>query len=146
MDDHGRELLRQLEELVSGFSPDDRLELVAHLTRTTQESSPRDKAGEQTVLREAQEALTARHEFRPGELVEWKTTLRNRQLPEYGQAAIVLEVLAEPVFDEGEPSDSPYYREPLDIVLGVIDGDGDLAAFHFDGRRFKPVTSKHFRI
>jgi hypothetical protein len=146
VDKRSQELLRQLEALVGDLPPEDRLELVGHLTRTTREPVPRDKAKEQELLREAQEALTERHDFRPGQLVEWKTMLRNRQLPEYGQAAVVLEVLDEPVVNESEPADSPYYREPLDLILGVIDGDGDVAAFHFDGRRFKSLVGRHFKI
>jgi hypothetical protein len=146
VDERSQELLRQLEALVGDLPPEDRLELVGHLTRTTREPAPPDKAEEQRLLTAAQEALEERHNFRSGQLVEWKITLRNRQLPEYGQAAVVLEVLDEPALNEREPADSPYYREPLDLVLGVIDGDGDLAAFHFDSRRFRPLVGRHFKI
>lgn len=146
MDERSQELLLQLEALVGDLPPEDRLELVGHLTRTTREPAPPDKAEEQKLLTDAEEALGEHHDFRAGQLVEWKTTLRNRQLPEYGQAAVVLEVLNEPAVNESEPADSPYYREPLDLILGVIDGNGDLAAFHFDGRRFKPLVGRHFKI
>lgn len=146
MDERSQELLRQLEALVEDLAPEDRLELVGHLTGTAREPAPLDKADEQELLRKAQGALTEGHDFTPGELVEWKLPLRNRQLPEYGQAAVVLEVLDEPVVNESEPADSPYYREPLDLVLGVIDGDGDLAAFHFDKRRFRPLVNRQYKI
>jgi len=42
----------------------------------------------------------------------------------------------------GNDSGSPYFREPLDIVLGFLNGDGDFITYHFDSRRFAPVIEQ----
>lgn len=139
MAERDEDLLRQLEALVGRLPPEDRLDLVAHLTRTSAPPAARDRTEEARLLSDASEALGVHHDFVRGQFVEWKPNLRNRDLPGYGQPAVVLEVLATPLIDEREPSDSPFYREPLDLVLGLLDGDGDLAAIHFDSRRFKPA-------
>ena len=122
-----------------GLDPAERLEVVEQLTRAAKGPDLAEPGAERQALLEAHRRLAERHAFSIGELVRWKPGLRNRPLPECEQLAIVLEVLERPVENAGEPTESPYFREPLDLVLGVIDGDGDLAAFHFDGRRFEPA-------
>ena len=87
-------------------------------------------------------ALSKRHTFKPGQLVTWKSGFRNRRVPVYGECAIVVSVLPEPVLDPEERSaGSPLFREPLDIVLGILDEDGELLMYHFDSRRFEPFES-----
>jgi hypothetical protein len=86
------------------------------------------------------ERFMRRHEFRPGQLVCWKPELKNRKYPAYGECGVVVEVLPEPIMDGGNDSGSPFFREPLDIVLGFLDGDGDFITYHFDSRRFAPVV------
>jgi len=88
------------------------------------------------------ERFMRRHEFQPGQLVRWKPELKNRKYPAYGECGVVVSVLAEPVMDAGNDSGSPYYREPLDIVLGFVDGDGDFITYHFDSRRFAPILEE----
>lgn len=83
-----------------------------------------------------------RHKFRPGQLVCWKPELKNRKFPAYGECGVVVEVLRTPVTDGGNDSGSPYFREPLDIVLGFLDGNGDFITYHFDSRRFAPVLKR----
>jgi hypothetical protein len=88
------------------------------------------------------ERFMRRHDFRPGQLVCWKAELKNRKYPAYGECGVVVKVLPEPVMDAGNDSGSPYFREPLDIVLGFLDGDGDFITYHFDSRRFAPVIEQ----
>lgn len=94
------------------------------------------------VLRERFETLTTHYRFKPGDLVGWKPGLRNRKVPSYSAPTIVVEVLDEPILDRGEESGSTYYREPHDLILGVLwdrePGRGDFVTFHFDSRRFQP--------
>jgi len=92
-------------------------------------------------LKAALEQLQTRHKFRVGQLVQWKRCMKNRRRPSMGEPAIVVEVLEEPVFDtspENSGAATPYFREPLDIQLGILDEDGDFSTFHFDSRRFEP--------
>lgn len=78
------------------------------------------------------------HTFSAGQLVRWKHGLRNKRLPLDNQPAVVVELLKEPVVNQEVGPGSPYFREPLDIVLGVLDEDGDFLLFHHDSRRFMP--------
>lgn len=88
------------------------------------------------------ERFMRRHEFKPGQLVCWKAELKNRKYPAYGECGVVVSVLPVPVMDATANSGSPYFREPLDIVLGFVDGDGDFVTYHFDSRRFAPVAER----
>ncbi len=90
-------------------------------------------------LRRGVDLLLQPHEFSPGQLVQWKPGLRNKRRPAYGEAAVVASILALPAHDTDDAS-SPYFKEPLDIVLGMLDADGDLVLYHFDSRRFEPFA------
>lgn len=76
--------------------------------------------------------------FRPGQIVQWKPGMKNRLIPVYGEPAIVMEVLNPPVFDPNKDLDgTSLYREPLNLVLGIQEADGDFLTFHYDARRFE---------
>lgn len=75
------------------------------------------------------------HDFQTGQIVKWKKGLKNKKLPEENQPAIVLEVLDKPLYLEGD-SGSPYFREPLALVLAILDDEGDFMTFYYDKRRF----------
>jgi hypothetical protein len=81
------------------------------------------------------------HIFHKGQLVRWKAGLKNRAAPAYNEAVLVREILAAPVFDIEASScaGSPYFREPLTLVLALLDHDGDFVELRYDGRRFEPV-------
>lgn len=76
--------------------------------------------------------------LQPGMFAVWKTGLKNRRTPDYGVPMVVVEVLAEFTRDAEHGPGSMYYREPLDLVLGFIDDDGDFCTLHYDSRRFEP--------
>ena len=79
-------------------------------------------------------------EVKPGDLVQWKQGLKNRRLPEYDEPVVVIKVLPETTYSTNEDAGSAYFQEPLTMVLGVMDSDGELVAFHFDGARFMPFA------
>lgn len=74
--------------------------------------------------------------FKPGDLVTWKLGLKNKRRPSDSEFAVVVEVLPGPVFDSNKGASLAYFREPLDIRLGLLDEDGDFTVYHFDSRRF----------
>lgn len=76
--------------------------------------------------------------LRPGMMAMWKPGMKNRRFPHYGDPAIVVEVLDPPILDHEEEAGSTYYREPLDLLLGILHKDGDFLVYHFDSRRFQP--------
>lgn len=99
-----------------------------------------------SVLRERYALLKRGHVFNEGDLVCWKPGLRNRRHPAYGTPAIVLEVLEQPIFDSEQESGSTYFREPFDLVLGLIWNErparGEFLAFHANSARFQPWTQE----
>jgi hypothetical protein len=82
------------------------------------------------------------HDLKPGDFVEWKPGLKNRKRPNYGEAAVVVEVLEKPIVNTKFDSASSYFNEPLDLVIGLFDRDEELIIFHFDKRRFRPVSDE----
>lgn len=74
-------------------------------------------------------------EFKPGDLVVWKDGMMNKKIPAIGEVVVVTQVLKEPIVNPAEAG-SAYFQEPLDLVLGRIDGDGDFIEYYYDRRRF----------
>lgn len=98
------------------------------------------------ALCERFQSLTEVTMFKAGDVVVWKPGLRNRRWPSYSKPAIVVEVLDSPVFDAEKDSGNAYFREPLNIALGVFIEDGphrgDFVVWHVDGRRFQIWNSE----
>ena len=95
-----------------------------------------------TILQTRYRLLNDHHAFAPGDLVHWKPGLKNKTCPLYAQPAVV-DVLDPPVRrQDQDEAGSTYFREPLDLVLGLIwnsgAGRGDFLTFHVDSRRFQP--------
>lgn len=86
-------------------------------------------------------SIKQKHVFKLGDVVCWKAGLKNKKVPNYKLPAIVMEILENPIFDEKAEVGSPYFREPLDFILGVII-KGELLTFHYDSRRFEPFEKK----
>ncbi len=92
-----------------------------------------------SLLKQCFARLNTQAPFKPGQLVQWKKGCKNRRSPEYGQPVIVVELLDTPVHDiETKGAGSAYFREPLTLIAGQIDKDGDFICFHYDARRFEP--------
>jgi hypothetical protein len=120
------------------------LELLENLSKQSNQSteSAREQAYDDAYigrLKASYEAMLAQHTLSKGQLVRWKPGLKNRRLPQKNQPAIVWEILAEPIIQTDKDSGTPYFREPLDIALALLDEDGDLVIFHYDSKRFEPI-------
>lgn len=116
-----------------------------HPTNLLDDEPLDDLSGDLGVaLRQRYQDFSRRHVFAPGDLVTWKPGLKNKRFPRYGSPAVIIDVLKTPILDHDneDGAGSPYFREPLDLVLGVIAEDGpargDLLTYHFDSRRFQP--------
>jgi len=107
------------------------------------DEAPEDFAGDLApALRERYRQLKeVRHNFRPGMVIGWKPGLKNRRWPRASKPAIVVELLATPVFDTDEAG-STYFREPLDMIIGIFvdEGEhrGDFLVFHANSQRYQP--------
>jgi hypothetical protein len=131
------EVQRLLEVLSSEREVADREELRRALIELLRGETPGE--GEEYVaqLRELHRRYSSTESFSPGELVQWKDRLRNKSRPNYGEPIIVVEQLKEPVYDTSKDAGSAYFREPLDLIAGLIDQDNDFVIYYFDSRRFE---------
>jgi len=59
-------------------------------------------------------------------------------MPDYGEPAIVMEILEEPILGD-KSTGSTYFNEPLDIIIGTL-AEGELRTFHYDKRKFQPFN------
>jgi len=93
-------------------------------------------------LKELLASYQAQHEFKVGDLIQWKSGLRNKRFPAYGAPVIVVESHPGRVNTVGEPSSS-YFSERLDLTIATIDGDGDgdFMFYTVDSARFEPFTA-----
>lgn len=77
--------------------------------------------------------------LRPGMLAMWKPGLKNRRFPRYGEPVIVVGLLEQPIINPDQEAGSPYFHEPLDLLLGVVRGEEqEFLVYHADRRRFQP--------
>ncbi len=91
------------------------------------------------MLKQLVDRLDEGHVFSRGQIVVWKAGLKNKKRPDYGEPAIVTGVYPTPIYDETENSSgSPYFYEPLSLVIGLY-YDDDFVEFRVDGRRFEPT-------
>ncbi|HMQ96590.1 MAG TPA: hypothetical protein PKC42_00620 [Candidatus Nanoperiomorbaceae bacterium] len=80
--------------------------------------------------------------LRPGLLATWKPGLKNRRFPRYGEPVVVVALLDPPIVNPDHESGSPYFQEPLDLLLGVVRGDDrEFLVYHADRRRFQPYEA-----
>src|SRR3974377_151818 len=94
-------------------------------------------------------ALDKPHVFEKEHPVGWKAGLKNRFIPAYNEAAIIREVLTVPVYDGCETArcaGSPYFGEPLSLVLGIVDPDGDFVEVRYDAWRLDPLRRNEPRV
>jgi hypothetical protein len=109
---------------------------VIHLADSTQADSPAE--ARQRKLKELADRLDQFNAFAKGQFVKWKPGLKNRKFPDYGEPVIVTAVLPSAIFDPNEnAAASPYFQEPLTIIIGTYRED-DFLEFRIDGRRFEP--------
>lgn len=78
--------------------------------------------------------------FIPGQLICLKPGMKNKKFPHYGEPVIVTKVYEQPMIDTECAAGSAYFIEPLDIVFGCVDPDGDFVEYHADSRRFQPFA------
>lgn len=83
------------------------------------------------------DALMAETRFASGELAEWKPGLKNKRRPPYSAPVVVIEHLEEAVITSDQGSGSTYFREPLDLIVGMVDEEDELVTFYVDSRRFR---------
>lgn len=131
------------EDNVEGAALEEIRSLLAELARKRETSGAEVTIGR---LRALLNSLLEPDTFRVGDIVVWRNGLKNRTYPDYGTPAIVVEVLSPPLIDAIDDSGSAYFRESLNLRLGVIDERGDFLTFVYDGRRFEHYKDAEGRL
>jgi len=109
---------------------------LAEILREMEQSEKKTAIQDAEQLKKCLETLRTRHDLKVGDIVDWKANMKNKRSD---GPFIVVEVLEEPVRNSESDECTLYFREPLDIVLGMQDSDGYFICFHYDSRRFQPV-------
>jgi hypothetical protein len=111
---------------------------VIHLADSSEADTPAE--ARKRKLKELADRLDQFNTFAKGQFVKWKAGLKNRKFPDHGEPVIVTAVLPSAIFDPNEnAAASPYFQEPLAIIIGTYRDDGFLE-FRIDGRRFEPFV------
>lgn len=100
-------------------------------------ASPPDERTTPAMLHEAYNWFVTPYTLTPGMIVTQKPHCATKKALRDGQPGIVVEVLDPPILTDKEDSGTPFYREPLDVVIGVVWG-GNFVCFHYDSRRLMP--------
>lgn len=87
-------------------------------------------------LKELYDEFCKRHEFKPGNMVKWKTKMKNRRFPRYQDVAMFVKYLPEKIMDEEEDSGNPDWKKEYDCVIAVVNPDGKMASFIYDSELF----------
>lgn len=133
------------------LNPSDKNELTASIVKAVvdkiiperkveKELSLDDFKNQVIELQKALKNLDKKEDFRKGDLVEWKPLLKNRNHPEYSQPAIVIEVLQKNIVDAESDAGSPFFKETLNIKLGMFIKERFLT-FYYDKNRFQHYKS-----
>ena len=64
--------------------------------------------------------------------------MKNRFRPDYDMPVVVIELLNSPIISEDEEFYSPYFREKIDIIIGLNDDEDEFVFIHCDKNRFEP--------
>lgn len=124
-------------------------ELLKQLLSKATKQNLQERAFERTtddeLMRKVRALVDIPTDFKPGDTVRWKNGLKNRKLPSEEQLAVVVRQLSEPLVTD-EDSGTPYFREPLDLVLAFIDKEDRLVVFYYDRRRFERVEQNGARF
>ena len=121
---------------MKGLAMNEFAEFLSKMASEKENDSPKIKNTPE-ALKSAFDSLQTKHTFSQGDLVQWKTNLANKKSPKEGEPCIVTEVLAEPIFDPVNETGNQYFKERLDMKIGIFKGN-TFYEFHVDSRRFEP--------
>jgi len=133
------EIYKASDNSISKSSKSDLEPLVRALIASRSKSEKNNLSKEEKIelLEKRYSAFSDKEVFKPGELIKWKPGLRNKGGLKYDDFAIVVDVLQDPIFDTEKDSGSPYFKEPLDMLVAFLDSDNDFIVLHVDSRRMR---------
>ena len=110
--------------------------LMAGLMAHVLSSGEKDKETADAFLTKAiGEVYLRAHQFKPGDLVEWKPSLQHANMPVYGKPAVVLAVDDRRLDKDGEPQGLL-----IGVVVIVSDTERQFSTRWLDKNRFQPYS------
>jgi len=106
--------------------------------RKVTKATATDERADDELIRKVAAFVESPVDFKPGDIVRWKKGLKNKKMPADEQPAVVINQLSKPIIVDKD-SGTPYFNEPLDLVLAFTGREGELVVFYYDRRRFKRV-------
>lgn len=97
-------------------------------------------------LRDGLEAISTKTVFSVGDIVRQKKTCQIYNERYAGEPAIVCELISPPEIDTEQPSGSPYYRLPMDVIIGRRGAGGEFLTFHVDSSRFELIDKNDLAL
>lgn len=85
-------------------------------------------------LQLAAELYRTTEKFEVGQLIQWKTSMRNRPYPAESVPVVIVEVLNPPVTLD---TDGEHLIEPRDLLVGFLDGDRIFRLTQVPSARFR---------
>lgn len=93
------------------------------------------------LLRICLEEYLEDNDIQVGQFVTWKPHMKNMRLPDTDDVAIVVEVIKDaPVLNTMGGDGTASHGDRRDIVVGVVDEDGDFMLFVLNSKRLRVVT------
>lgn len=83
--------------------------------------------------------------FQPGDVVRWKSGLKNLRWPLYGQPCVVIKYEPGQLTD-GDDDGSSSWRAPKDLWVGMLDSKGELEFWWVDSQRFERCKAEDFEL
>lgn len=87
------------------------------------------------LLKKSFEIYSQDSNFNIGDIVKWKTQMKNRKVPDYDEPVIIIEKLEAPIINLTDEIGSAYYNEKYDIKIGIM-RDNTFLTYHFESKRF----------
>lgn len=122
------ELAKVLLEHAMSSGDDDQLE-------------PVNRAAIAADLKAKLASLNVKHDFKVGDLVQYKSGLDNKKIPK-GNVAIISKILPTPIIGDKGDSGSAYFKEALDVVVLEISSNNTATEYHLDSRRIEPYVEQ----
>jgi len=102
--------MEENKELIE-LNEDQKKDLLKVLLRKALEDKTNQALNNQSkaeLLKKLRELYETKNDFKVGDLIKWKSQLKNRKLPDYDEPLIILEILTEPIYDNKEVVGSTY--------------------------------------
>lgn len=131
--------IEKFKEIMKAANPSEKEHLLEEIGKLIQNLDLKENQNSFNIseINNRFELFTQIVHFNKGDFVMWKDGLKNRLVPDYGQPVVVVDVLENPVITGSEETGSPYFSEPLSLIVGLIDEDNEFHCFHLDKRRFQ---------